>query len=108
MKGSIKTRLSLATRRKPAWPYQVSETEATARSAELVFSAVVTEYRLGQGACVVLQQAPGAVPGADDGPGAVGQRAQHAEQLVRHAEQPGHAEPDGGAVADHHGQGVRA
>ena len=37
-------------------------------------------------------------------PRAVGQRAECAEHLRRHAEQPGHAEPERGAVADHHGE----
>src|SRR5260370_11046516 len=67
-------------------------------------SAVVTENGLRKGARVVLEQAPPAEAPAEHRPRAVRQRAERAEQLLRHAEQPGHAEPQPGAVADHHGE----
>ena len=47
-----------------------------------------------------------AVPVAEHRPRAVGQRAERAEQLIGHAEQPRHAEPQCGPVTDHHGQAV--
>ena len=54
----------------------------------------------------MLEQAPAAVTVAEHRPRAVGQRAERAEQLIGNAEQPRHAEPQCGPVADHHGQAV--
>src|SRR5215471_13428672 len=50
-------------------------------------SAVVAEHRLGQGAGVVLDEPPPATPTAEDRPGAVRQRANHAPEFLGEAEQ---------------------
>src|SRR5579875_1856147 len=65
-------------------------------------SAVVAEGGLGQGARVVLEQPPPVAAPVHHRPGAVGQRPEDGEQLLGQAEQHGHAQPERGAVADHH------
>ena len=60
-------------------------------------------HRLRQPPYIVLQQPPPAGPAAEDGPGAVRQRPDHAFR-GREAEQARHAEPDRGAVTDDDGE----
>ena len=74
---------------------------------DLAVSAVVAEHRLGQGAGVVLDEAPPATPAAQDRPGAVRERANHAPEFLGQAEQARGAQAQRCPVADHDGQGAR-
>ena len=52
---------------------------------DLAVSAVVAEHRLGQGAGVVLDEAPPPTPAAQDRPGAVREGANHAPEFLGQA-----------------------
>src|SRR5580692_1513649 len=66
--------------------------------------AVVADDGLGEGAGVVLEQAPAAVDDRQDRPGAVGEGAEDADALGREAEDALHADAEGRAMADHDGE----
>src|SRR5215467_4016593 len=68
---------------------------------DLAVSAVVAEHRLGQGAGVVLDEAPPATPAGQDRPGAVREGANHAPEFLGEAEQARGAQAQRCTVADH-------
>src|SRR3954454_18600086 len=62
---------------------------------------VVPHHGLGQGARVVLDEAPAVAALGEDGPAAVGQATEAFPHLFREAEQVAHAQAEGGAVRGH-------